>query len=242
MVTPLSMFELIEAFKKPGCPVCRETRKDVEQYLYSMLFEGYKFPETHEKFRAGRGLCNSHAWQMAESFKGALLNIGQYYRGTIANLLRDLDVVSPAASARSGLSRLLGGSGNPSSALADRLEPTGPCVACLIRVTSEQMLTRTVGEQAGDQRLVDAYRGSDGLCLPHFRAALRHASPANQRVLVNLQREVWEALLADLDQFKEMHDHRHTGEWMAEEGDSWLRALRSMAGAQGMFGVDDSVG
>jgi len=238
MSTPLSLFELAEAFKKPGCPICRLMRRDVEKYIHSLLFEGYKFPESHERFQASRGLCNTHAWQMAEGFKGALLNIGTYYAGALRQLLRDLDAPGPAGAARSGLSRLLGGgAGGSGSALADRLEPGEPCVACTIHQTSEQIYTRTLGEHIADARLAGPYRASEGVCLPHFRMALRQASPAGQRELVAIQRGIWEALLADLDLFREMHDHRHTGEFMAEEGDSWLRALRGMAGEEGMFGV-----
>lgn len=245
MTTPLSMIGLIEAFKKPGCPVCRATKSDVESFLHSMLFEGYKFPEVHERFRAGRGLCNTHAWHLAEAFRGALLNIGLFYRGALQAALRDLDGAGqPAAAARSGLSRLLsgGGSAAPSSSLADALEPPKACMACEIRVTSEAMYTRTIGEHITNPKLAEAYRASEGLCLPHLRMALRAATPADQRAIAALQRAIWAALLKDLDQFAEMHDHRHTGEFMGEEGDSWLRVLRGLAGEQGMFGVDDPAG
>ncbi len=245
MATPLSMIDLVESFRKPGCPVCRITKKDVESFLHSMLFEGYKFPETHERFRAGRGLCNAHAWQMAESFRGALLNIGLYYRGALNALLRDLDGAGqPAAAARSGLSRFLsgGGGGAPSSPLADALEAPQSCVACEIRATSEALYTRTIGEHISNPKLAEAYRASQGVCLPHLRMALRAATPADQRAILVIQRGIWEALLKDLDQFVEMHDHRHTGEYMGVEGDSWLRVLRGMAGEDGMFGVDDRAG
>lgn len=240
MSTPLSLFDLAEAFRKSGCPVCRLMRRDVEKYIHSLLFEGYKFPESHERFQASRGLCNTHAWQMAESFKGALLNIGTYYAGALRRLLRELDAPDPGGAARSGLARLLGGgAGEGGSALADRLEPCGPCVACTIHRTSEQLYTRTLGEQIADPRLAEPYRASEGVCLPHFRMALRQASPAGQRELVAIQRGIWEALLADLELFREMHDHHHTGEFMGEEGDSWLRVLRGMTGEEGMFGVGD---
>jgi hypothetical protein len=241
MVTPLSLFSLIDMMKKDGCPVCRQTYNDVESYLHSLFFEGYKFPENHDQFRAGRGLCNAHAWQAAESFKGALLNIATFYRGALHEVIQALDSPTVGGAARSGLSRLFGGETAPSSPLADKLEATGPCVACKIRATSEQLYTRTIGENATDQRLTKAYKDSDGLCLPHFRMALRYArGSAEQQALVTLQRGVWETLLADLDTFREMHDHRRTGEYMQVERDSWLRVLRGMAGEDRMFGVDDS--
>ena len=238
MTTPLSLFDLAEAFAKPGCPVCRLTRHNVESNLHGLLFEGIIHPENHDAFRVSRGLCNSHAWLLAD-FKGALLNTAVYYRGALNDLLKDLDASSPAPAARSGLARLMGG-GKPASAVADRLEPHGACMACKVRITSETMYTRTIGEHIQDERLAKAYRASQGgICLPHFRMALRHTpSPADERALVDIQRAIWESLRDELDLFKEMHEHHHTGEYMGEEGDSWLRVLRGMAGEQGMFGVD----
>ncbi len=240
MSTPLSLFDLVEAFGQPGCPVCRLIEKDVDIYLHTLLFEGYRFPENHEKFRAGRGLCGPHAWYMAKHYRGALVNMAAYYRGAIAQVARLLEDAPPAQGERGGFSRLLKGAGSgpgAGAALADRLEPDGPCLACLIADSSEERNTRTLGEFISDSRLADAYRASEGLCLPHFRMALRRAKrPADSGTLAALQRGVWEALLAELDQFREMHDHRHTGEWMGEEGDSWLRAIRSMAGGAGKPG------
>jgi hypothetical protein len=237
MVTPLSLFDLAEAFAKDGCPVCRLTRHNVESYLHGLLFEGIIHPENHDAFRVSRGLCNAHAWLLAD-FKGALLNTAVYYRGTLNDLLKDLDASGPAPAARGGLARLMSG-GKRTSAVADRLEPHGPCMACKVRATSEELYTRTIGEHIQDERLAKPYRGSQGVCLPHFRMALRHATSAtDERTLVDIQRAIWEALRDELDRFKEMHDHHHTGEYMGDEGDSWLRVLRAMAGEQGMFGVD----
>lgn len=236
MVTPMSMFDIADAFKEPGCPVCRLVQAKTKQFLHSMLFERIIQPETHERFRVGRGLCNSHAWQLAE-FKGALLNISIYYRGAINDMLKELDA-APVATAKSGLARLMGGSAG--SPLADVMMPNGPCIACDTRKKNEQLYVKTVGEYISDARLSDPYRASDGLCLPHFRQSMRFAKrPADQKLLLEIQRAIWEALIADLDLFKEMHDHKKVGQWMGDEGDSWLRALRGMAGEEDVFGIDD---
>jgi len=239
MATPLSMFDIVEAFQKQkGCPVCLLIRRKVEQFIHAMLFEHIIRPHMHDAFRAGRGLCNTHAWQMSR-FNGALLNIAVYYRGTINQLLTSLDEPGAAMPIRFGLGRLVG-KGGPSSSVADRLEPTGSCVVCEARAEIQELHTRTIGQHISDSRLSDAYRQSlYGLCLPHFRLALRYTqTAADQRILVDIQRTLWEALMAELDEFKEMHDHRHTGEWMGMEGDSWLRALKAMAGEEGIFGID----
>ncbi len=233
----MSLFDLIAAFAEPGCPVCRLVRQDVQRFLGTLLTEHVSDVSMHRAFRAGRGLCNNHAWQLAK-FGGALLNIAVYYRGALKEVLRALEG-APAAEARSRLARLVGGAAG--APLADRLEPGGPCVACRARADAEALYLRTLAEHMGDERLATAYAGSDGLCLPHFRRALRLAGPPEGEALVAAQRRVWAALLAELDTFKEMHDYRHTGERMGAEGDSWLRAIRSLAGEEGVFGSDPGV-
>lgn len=240
MVTPLIMFDIIEAFeKRAGCPVCLLIRRRVRQAMNTILFEHIVSPHVHEAFRAGRGLCNVHAWQISK-FNGALLNISIFYRGALNQVLGMLDGSVPAVPARGGLARL-GWAAGSSSPLADHLEPTGPCVACEARRESQELHVRTIGEHISDERLTTAYRSSaHGLCLPHFRMALRHTKNADDhRILVEVQRAAWEKLLDELDTFKAMHDYRHTGERMGSEGNSWLRALKSLAGEEGVFGLDD---
>ena len=240
MVTPMSLFDLVEAFAaEDGCPVCVLGQRGLEQFYHTLLFERIIHPEAHESFRAGLGLCNVHAWQLARH-GGALLNIAVYYRGVLDQLLDVLDGASDGP-VRSGLGRMLGSSG--SSSLADRLQPTDSCMACQAQDHADQLYVRVIAEHITDSRLSEAYRASHGLCLPHFRQTLAAArTPAARKLLIALQRDIWERLLADLDTFKEMHDYHHTGERMGAEGDSWLRVLRGLAGEQGAFGLDSEGG
>ena len=219
MSTPLSLYDLVEAFAQPGCPVCQLLQRDVRRFLGNLLYEGVSDPEAHASLQDSYGLCNVHAWQLRQVHEGQLLSIALFYRSAVT----------------AALGRLEAG-GSPR---AEALRPTAACPACKALVDAEERYVGILAAHSTDDQLVQVYRNSDGLCLPHFRQVLnRLGRPDSARHLIALQRAIWERLLTDLQTFIEMHDYRHTGERMAGERDSWLRAIRSLAGEEGIWGLD----
>jgi hypothetical protein len=120
--------------------------------------------------------------------------------------------------------------------LADQLEPLAECLACATLRRSQDSHVAALGEHINDPRLSDAYRTSDGLCLPHVRAVLRAAPGANVETLVAIQSAHWVKLKAELQRFADKYDINHADETMGAEGDSWRRALALLAGGRDVFG------
>ncbi len=240
MVTPLGYFDLVETFPTPGCVVCNLVLRDVDHFLDLLLYERVNEPDSHRAFRARRGLCNEHAWQLTR-YKGGALGIAILYNATldeVLNIVEQVPVAMPTAP--SGIRRFRnGGADSAGPALAERLEPAMPCLACELRNGSERSYVRVLSEYVDDTQLQDAYRASEGLCLPHFRQVLRLVTnPEQLQLFANIQATIWRKLKADLNEFIEKNDHRRAHEPMGAEGDSWQRAVRRMAGEKGVFGSD----
>src|SRR2546429_8463381 len=87
MVTPLGYFELIEAFPDSGCAICRLVLRDVDHLLDSLLYEHINDPDIQRRYRASRGLCNEHSWQLVRH-KGNSLGIAILYGAVIDELLK----------------------------------------------------------------------------------------------------------------------------------------------------------
>ncbi len=239
MVRPVTYFDLIDAFPEPGCAVCRLLQRNAARSLDSLLYEYVTDPDTQQAFRKRRGLCNEHSWQMLRH-TGNALGIATLIGASLDEVLHVLTQTPLGVDPQSGLGRLLSaGSKHNLSGLADQLEPTGACLICSQLSDAEGQYIHVFCQSLDDEALARAFAASDGLCLPHLRQALRCVPDAKRgEKLLTMQVEKWQELRAQLQEFREKNDYRRSGEPMGVEGDSWRRAIRRLAGEEGVFGLD----
>ncbi|MBI5671550.1 MAG: hypothetical protein HZC41_26460 [Chloroflexi bacterium] len=233
MTLPFSYYDLIEACAQPGCPVCSLLLRDAHRFIDSLLYEYVTKPSTNDTFRAARGLCNVHNWQLTR-FGSQVLGIAILQDAALDEVLKLIE--ANPAQASSALSRWLGSNARP--ALADRLEPERPCPVCESVAETEKMYLDTLNTYLGNERFQSAFRDSAGLCLPHFRAALRQVADADAlERLLTLQTTIWQQLKRELETFITKNDYRYAGDPMGVERDSWLRAISTLAGKDEVFGT-----
>lgn len=232
-------FDLIETFAKPGCALCALALRDVDHFLDLLLYERVNEPDSHRAFRASRGLCSEHGGQLVQH-KGGALAIAVLYKATVDEVLKVMAQSTVDGQSQSGFARLLNANGGARGInLADQLEPQGPCMACQLLADSEERYVQVMIQHLADARLQEAYRTSEGLCLPHFRQVLRQVRDSSHlRLLISIQTAIWEKLKAELQVFIDKNDHYRSRESMGVEGDSWQRAIKRMAGERGVFGVE----
>lgn len=228
---PMNFHSLVETFTTRGCAVCNLVERDVNRFLDSHLYEYVNTPETHAAVRSSRGLCATHSAHLVE-FGASVLGITILHAAILDELVKTAAEPSRAGAV---FERLRGSTG---SSLANRLEPTGQCMACAALERAENQHTTTIAEYINEPPMNEAYAASDGLCLPHFRTVLRAASD-NKRVdmLTRLQTPKWQALKAELNLLAKKYDANHNDEAVGEEADSWRRALTMVSGKGDVFGV-----
>lgn len=230
METSPRYYELLEAMPKLGCPICRLILHNRDRYMNAMLYEYVNKGDTHAAFRAARGLCNDHLSRL-QSMPGNALGVSLLMHGVLHEVL----TVTPAAKS-GGLGRLFKRAGGEDT--AEALEPVGPCIICKNMDAVEESYLDVLKIYYGD-KLLDGLRESPGgLCLPHYRMALRRLPDATQ--LVQIQQAHWERLHAQVGDFIDrinlvagnIHDlSTH------ESDDSWRRAIRYMVGEPEVFGL-----
>lgn len=221
MTTPFGYFDLLEAFPQPGCAVCRLLQRDVERFLDSLLYEFPTDPITQNNFRASRGLCHEHTWQLTRY--NNVLSVAILYDAVLDEVMQ---IGAQAPERPTGLARLRGAL----SALADALAPQLPCPACVVRGDAEKRYLQIMGEYVSEERFGEAFHQSDGLCLPHFRGALRMARDTEAgRMLASAQSASWSKLKDELELFLHRMDANYH-ERMGAEATSWLRTLARIAG------------
>lgn len=226
MTTPFGYYDLLETFPKPGCAVCTLLQRDVARFLDTLLYEHTVDPASQDAFRASRGMCHNHTWMLKGSNNA--LAVAILYDAVLDEVMRISERVAPER--QGGLGRLFGSS---SSALADALDAQKPCPACVVRDDAERRYLEVLGAYTADERLRPVFEQSDGLCLPHFRKALSFTqNAASARLLLDVQRQKWDALKSELETFMHKMD-AHYHEAMGAEATSWLRAMARLAGEEG---------
>src|SRR5215208_6410682 len=82
-----TVFNLLEACREPGCPICRLEQQSVERYLDHQFYENVNSPKWREELRASLGFCHEHAWLGVNQRLGDALGYSIIYRDLINSIL-----------------------------------------------------------------------------------------------------------------------------------------------------------
>jgi hypothetical protein len=220
-------FQLRDALQQPGCALCRLGGLAAERFLDSLLYEYVNDPPMRTTVVAAHGFCPNHSRALVAHHDA--LGTSILYKAILKHLRFELDGGTTAP--HEGLMTRLRGS---APALDARLEPHGPCPACVQRDDAVARALDLFAAHSGDGELKTALAASDGVCLPHLRAAASLPAPALTRLIAH-QHTVWEALDAELAEAIRKHDFRHRAEPFGPEQDAWRRTVEVTAGQPGVF-------
>jgi len=234
--TPFSYFDLIEMFPKPGCAICTLTQRDVERHVDLMLYGFVSTDEMQAIFQAARGLCPPHGEMVQRNKLGNVIGIARLYVATLNEVLGIMEQTPVTNAPKIGLGTWLRPKDRAETAgLADSLEAETICPVCAALEEFEQEYAAMFSRFMRDARFQAGLRESDGLCLPHFRQVLRRLSGDDVRLLVAIQRDIWARLKAEMELFLDKQDYKRGD--IGDEGDSWVRAIKRMAGDKTIFGL-----
>ena len=217
-------YDLERAFKKKGCALCHLEYKAVKHFLDSILYESVNDPEIRERTRAALGFCNRHAWQMRH-IGGNALGTAFLQRTALDEWQKQLDRVG----APNGKTRIE----KYREEVAAANQATAPCLGCQQQAEIEKRHIETFLAALVEPDFRQLVRGSGGLCRVHFSAAcLMGNDPHALGMLIEIQGEINRGLLGELDEFIRKSDYRFVAEGFGAEGDSWIRAIECLSGAE----------
>jgi hypothetical protein len=119
-VIDIFSYDLVEAFRSRGCPLCRVIAVDERRWVASFWREGKQAAGARRRFFEGGGFCRTHAWLLYRlvAAEGAGAAIADLY-GALAD--RDLDWLAKVRTEFDGVKRRRG---------FRRLKRGRPCSAC----------------------------------------------------------------------------------------------------------------
>jgi hypothetical protein len=237
--TNFSYFELLDACKEPGCPLCRLGHRSAQRHLSNLIYDGVNDVPLRATLRASYGYCYEHAWLLPESGDSAPLGIAIVHRDVLNTLRKRLSQEAfgkkEQLSLKARLSGIFTDDLAPAPVSSPYLAATEACPACAQRRESELLAYASLLEALGkeDQVMSEALAASDGLCINHLRQAL-NAAPNHQAFagLSEIAQRQLDELIHHLDEFIRKNDHRFRDEAISrEERHSWRLALQRTSGA-----------
>jgi len=229
------VYNLLEACREAGCPICRLEQKSVERYLDNQFYENVNSPKWRDRLRASHGFCHEHAWLGVNQRLGDALGYSIIYRDIVNSVLTQLnDNNSPAPSPRrrtSLLRQIPEAARNMIAKMLTALTPRKHCPVCEHRDETTHSTLTVFVEELETPEMTDALQASEGLCLPHLRLTLGHVKNLSAcEKLLTIHRAKLESLRAELAEFIRKNDYQAIKEGFGKEGDAWLRAIGMVAG------------
>jgi hypothetical protein len=225
-------FDLLEAFKQPGCPVCLLSERSVRHYLDGLFYELVNDPGARDTLLKSHGFCAEHAGLLLETRIAEALGASIIYKNIVKIILEKFPKPSPPSSSSPKPSR-------PKERtrlireFISASEPTGRCPVCEQREAASDRALEALSNSLDDENMRLAYQDSDGLCFPHLNLLLqRIKGTGTVKFLLSVTQEKLEALQAEMGELIRKNDYRFQSEGITDrEGRAWTKAMRMLSGA-----------
>jgi len=217
-------FNLLDALKEQGCPVCFVIRKNAQKYMDDFLYESVNDPGLRKEIKESVGFCNRHAWQFHKFGDG--FGLGIVYEDLMRLVLKRLEG--------------LDGSSIPLKAILKQLDKDEQnkksCIVCKEEKDVEGRYIAVFLENFDDSELRFAYNNSFGLCLRHLNLAIkRNKNKKLSNEIISIEAAKLNGLISELREFLRKHDYRFSKEKFGKEGNSWIRAIEKLIGKEGIY-------
>ncbi len=237
----ITYFQLLDAFKEAGCPVCSLVERGALRALDGLMYEQVNDPFTRDRLLESQGFCNWHAW-MLPSVRNSALGVALIYRHLLGETLGRLQATMRGSHPRGRWERLrerLAGPRGERPPILSWRTKRPRCYLCMFARQSERDHLRTILEFVGEPEFAEGFARSAGMCLPHLTAATEIGRDhPNLRVLLTAHEARWKDLVWELEEFARKFDYRYADEAKDRESSSWHRVLEVFAGRAGLFGPE----
>lgn len=206
------------------CPICQVTADGMAKHIDALFYERVTDVGTREAIRKARGFCRFHARLVSQHADA--LGTSLILQDVLVNELRAIDAGE--------FDRPHNPAGRLSRFFDSSAANTGNLAPCPICVAEQEMESRAVDSLISalpDRKFALVFRGSAGLCLPHFRLAFCACSDDEAwKIVLEMARDSIARLSSELEELTRKSDYRFSEEGMGVESDSWRRALDKTSG------------
>lgn len=223
MADAQTIYELRQACKTRGCPVCTLLQRSVARYVEGIFDESMLDPRARKRMVDSLGFCYEHTWQIVELKLSDALGQAILYQDLVRAVLAIIDDHGAGTGQRLAGALSLG---EDRPGRGSRAE----CPACRAEGSTLELILVSLAAALREQDFVQEFQQSEGLCLPHLQRLALALDRARIAVVLDLQRVRLNGLQAELAEFIRKNDYRFQDEAIGAEGDSYQRAAEMMRG------------
>ncbi len=218
-------YEVMEALRdSKACAVCVILEKNSKRHLEALMYESVNDPTVRAPLVKSHGFCRKHTLRLIEC--GDPLGLAILYQDQISCLQRELDSLERPKPA---LKKALESLGAGKKARPWRRDEA--CPECLVEREWETRNIAVLAGWIGEPEMMKAIERGVGLCAQHLLlTAAACETEERKALLIKAHRAKIEGLKAELAEFVRKNEYRASAESIGKEADSWLRALKSIAG------------
>jgi hypothetical protein len=229
-------FELCDALRQDGCPVCTLLVKHSITALDSLLDEQVTDPDVRDRLHAAHGLCNWHAWMLLRIPAGRS-GVAIIYATLLGQQLTALQALLTTLPPASLWQRLLGRRSG-TLPFVQRWRKKAPCPLCgQQQRADERNYLGTLLDALSEAAFVELFQGSFGLCLPHLTLALeQYRHHPTLPMLVKIQTQKLATLQERLRDLIRTFDYRFAAALPPDAGIAWQHAVELLVGQPEVFG------
>ena len=227
--------DLLDAFKQPGCPVCRLERNAVDGYLDELFQSNFNDIAVRQSLRESLGLCREHSWQMLNSKFGDDLTFSLIYHDILQSAITVLQSVEkPPQTPKPIFSMIERFKHNPTEKYKTAVFPLTPqkrCPACEQRNRTARLAPENLGVSLENEAKSKALTSSDGLCLPHLRLAFMQMQDATvYQTLLAISNKKLESLRRELVEIIRENEIQSAKKGFKEMKSTWARIISVIVG------------
>jgi len=225
----MTYFNLMDALKEAGCPICFLLKKSTHKLMDDFLYEQVNDPGVRSEIRESLGFCSLHAWQLqkfGDPFGSAII-----YDDLIQMVVDRIERMAISEKGIKEFSAEILKTNNKSY-----YRKKAVCPICKSRAETETRYVSAFVESFNEPEFLLAYRNSFGLCLPHIREISNNCKQKKiLEELLNIELAKMKELISELKEIQRKHDYRFSHEGFGKEGNAWIRAIEKMVGKEGVL-------
>ena len=230
----ISYFDLLDALRVPGCPLCNRVKDHSWKFLDNLFYERVTDVWTRVGLRKSKGFCNWHAW-MSTEINNSNSGIAIIYKDLIDAEVEELHkwIKGKRFVRRINLGR---GKRNHRTLLSAWIEKFS-CPVCKLVGDHERMDAGVLLDFIDEEAFSQEFEKSSGICIRHLIRTIRNfGEHPNLPLLVEKQLEKYRFLSDELGEFIRKLDYRFSNEPKGSEVSSWKRAIEQFSGKKEVFG------